>query len=79
MARGNDLNWRNLITVVSVLILVGAEVLAVAAAAGWAVAGLFDLGDTVGRVLMGLFSLGGFYVMALLWRRAVAIEPIRGR
>ncbi|HEX8168503.1 MAG TPA: hypothetical protein VF601_22300 [Beijerinckiaceae bacterium] len=69
----------NLLTVVSVLILIGTEVFGVALAAGWALAGLFELGDTVGHILMALFSLAALYVVYLLWRRAVHIEPIRGR
>ena len=77
MARSNDLNWGNLVTIVSVLILIGTEVLGVALAAGWALAGLFELGDVVGHALMGLFSLGALYVMFMLWRRASHIEPIR--
>ena len=76
MAERNGLNWQNLLTVVSVLILVGAEVFAVAVAAGWAIAGLFGLGDTVSYVLMAAFSLLGLYAMVILWRRAVAVEPI---
>jgi hypothetical protein len=76
--RSKGLNRGNLLTVVSVLILVGAEVFGVAIAAGWAVAGLFDLGDAVSYALMVVFSLIGLYAMLLLWRRAVQIEPIRG-
>ena len=72
------LNAGNLLTVVSVLILVGAEVFGVAIAAGWAIAGLFDLGDAVSYGLMVAFSVIGLYAMLLLWRRAVQIEPIRG-
>ena len=72
------LNAANLATVISVMILVGAEVFAVALAAGWAIAGLFELGDTVGYVLMAAFSLLGLYAMLILWRRAVHVEPIRG-
>ena len=79
MARSRDINWMNLLTVVSVLILIGTEVFGVALAAGWALAGLFELGDTVGHILMALFSLAALYVVYLLWRRAVHIEPIRGR
>jgi hypothetical protein len=71
-----SLNWRNLITIVSVLILIGTEVFGVAFAGGWAIAGLFGLGDTVGYVLMGLFSLLGLWAMLGLWRHSVAIEPI---
>jgi hypothetical protein len=77
LARSNDLNWGNLVTIVSVLILIGTEVLGVALAAGWALAGLFELGDVVGHALMGLFSLAALYVMFMLWRRASHIEPIR--
>lgn len=63
-----------LLTVVSVMILVGAEVFGVALAAGWAIAGLFELGETVGYVLMAAFSLLGAYVLLHLWRRAHAVE-----
>ena len=77
LARQNGINWVNLLTVVSVLILIGTEVFGVALAAGWALAGLFELGDAVGHVLMGLFSLAALYVVYMLWRRAAHIEPIR--
>ena len=79
MARSRAVNWQNLITVASVLILIGTEVFGVALAGGWALAGLFELGDVVGHVLMGLFSLAALYVVYLLWRRASHIEPLRGR
>jgi hypothetical protein len=68
---------RNLITIISVLILIGTEVFGVALAGGWAIAGLFELGDMAAYVLMGLFSLLGVYAMVALWRNAVAVEPIR--
>jgi hypothetical protein len=67
---------RNLITIVSVLILIGTEVFGVALSAGWAIAGLFELGNTVAYVLMGLFSLLGLYGMLALWRTSVRVEPI---
>ena len=76
-AERNGLRWDNLLTVVSVMILIGAEVFGVAIAAGWAISGLFELGDAVGYALMGVFSLLGLYAMLVLWRRAVQIEPIR--
>ena len=76
-AERNGLRWDNLLTVVSVMILIGAEVFGVAIAAGWAIAGLFDLGDTVSYVLMAAFSALGAYAMLILWRRAVQVEPIR--
>ncbi len=67
---------RNLITIVSVLILIGTEVFGVALSAGWAIAGLFELGETMAYVLMGLFSLLGLYAMLALWRSSVRVEPI---
>lgn len=71
------MHTRNLVTIVSLMILVGTEVFAAAIAAGWALAGLFDLGDTVGHVLMGLFCLLAAWIMLQLWRRATSIEPVR--
>lgn len=79
MADTRPNNWRNLATIVSVMVLVGTEVFGVALAAGWALAGMLDLGETVGYVLMGVFSLCGLYAMALLWRRSTMVEPIRNR
>jgi hypothetical protein len=74
----SDTNPRqNLVTVVSVVILIGTEVFGLALAGGWAIAGLFELGETFGYVLMGLFSLLGAYAMLALWRNAVTVEPIR--
>jgi len=70
-------NTRNLITIVSMMVLVGTEVFAVAIAAGWALAGIFELGDTVGHVPMVVFSLFAAWVMLQLWRRATSIEPLR--
>lgn len=71
------MNTRNLITIVSMMVLVGVEVFAVAIASGWALAGMLDLGDRVGHVLMGLFSVFALWIMTQLWRRATSIEPIR--
>ncbi len=70
---------RNLVTIVSVMILVGTEVFGVALAAGWAIAGLFELGQTVGYGLMVAFSLLGLWAMAVFWRRAVQVEPVTER
>jgi hypothetical protein len=76
VAQAKSTNWRNLITVISIMILVGAEVFGVAISAGWAIAGLFELGNIVGYVLMGLFSLLALYFLVNLWRRCVAVEPL---
>ena len=69
-------NWLNLVTVVSAMILVGAEVFGVAIAAGWAIAGLFELGAQISYVLMGVFSLMAAYALWAFWKRAVEIEPV---
>ena len=79
MAQPTRTNWRNLLTIGSVMILVGVEVLAVAIAGGWAIAGLFELGAPVGYALMGLFSLFGLYMLLVLWRHCVAVEPVADR
>ncbi|CAO4176471.1 hypothetical protein [Methylorubrum populi] len=68
---------RNLITILGLMVLVGTEVFAAAIAAGWALAGLLDLGDRVGHVLMGVFSLIAAWIMLKLWQRATEAEPIR--
>ncbi|WP_052341034.1 hypothetical protein [Salinarimonas rosea] len=60
------------------MILVGVEVFGVALAAGWAIAGLFELGDTVSYVLMALFSVLGLWLMWGFWKKAVEIEPVTG-
>jgi predicted membrane channel-forming protein YqfA (hemolysin III family) len=79
VAQATRTNWRNVITVMSIMILVGAEVFGVAISAGWALAGWLELGDIVGYVLMGLFSLFAVYILVHLWRRCVAVEPLTSR
>jgi hypothetical protein len=77
VARTNNHAGRNLVTLVSVMVLVGTEVLGVALAAGWAIAGLFELGEVVRTILMVLFSLLGLYALHALWKSATTVEPIR--
>lgn len=72
------LNTRNFVTIISAAILIGTEVFALAFAAGWAIAGIFELGTTVQYALMGLFSLLGLYVMVRFVQSANKVEPIRG-
>jgi len=69
---------RSSVTIISMMILVGTEVFAVAIASGWAIAGLLELGDSVGHVLMVLFSAVAAWTMFQLWKRATAAEPLRG-
>ncbi len=69
-------NWRNLIMVVSLGILVGVELFGLALASGWALAGLFELDPVVGYVLMALFAGFAAYGMLNLMRRVVKIERL---
>ena len=48
---GRRIIWINVMTVASAAILIGAEVFGAAFAGSWAIANLFGLGTTVGRVL----------------------------
>ena len=76
MAQPKRVHWRNLITISSIMILIATEVFGVAIAGGWAIAGLLELGHTVGFVLMGLFSIFAAYVMSVVWRLCTKVEPI---
>ncbi len=69
-------NWRNLILVVSLGILIAVQLLGVALASGWALAGLFELGPIVGYVLMALFSGFAAYGMLNLMRRVLKVERL---
>jgi len=72
-------NWRNLIMVVSLGILIAVELFGVALASGWALAGLFELGEIVGYVLMALFSVLAGYAMLNLMRRVLKVEHLTER
>lgn len=58
------------LTTISLMVLIGIEVFAVAFAGGWAIAGLFELGDYVGYGLMLAFGLVAAWLMVQLWRKA---------
>jgi hypothetical protein len=72
---GRRIVWVNVMTVLSAAILIGAEVFGAAFAGGWAIAGLFDLGEVGGYVLQGLFFVIGLVVMAAFIRTARRVEP----
>ena len=76
MSRKNGINWHNLGTIISLVILVGAEIFGVALASGWAIAGWFQLGTTIEHALMTIFSLIGAYALVLFLRKAVSVEPL---
>jgi hypothetical protein len=78
LADAAPINWTNAMTLLCVAILVGTELVGAGAAAGWAIGGLFQLGDTVTRALEGLLILMALTGLFYFLRAAVAHEPIRG-
>jgi hypothetical protein len=72
------INTKNLMTVASVAVLVGTELIGLALAAGWAIAGLFQLGRPIELAMMGLFTVAAVYALYLFVRQALHVEPIRG-
>ncbi len=70
------MNWRNLIMVSSFGILIAVELFGVALAAGWALAGLFELGTIFEYVMMAIFSVFAGYGLVNLMRRMLKIEHL---
>ena len=71
--------WESVVTVISAAILIGAEVFGAAFAGGWALAILFDLGDTGAHVLQALLFALGVFVMIAFVRNAARVEPFTRR
>ena len=70
-------NWTNALTLISVGVLVGTELVGAGASAGWAIGGLFQIGDLATHgleiFLILLALVGLFYFL----RAALRHEPIR--
>ena len=78
MASSRPINWTNAVTLSSVAVLVGTELVGAGFAAGWAIGGLFQLGELITHVLeavLVLFALTGLFYFL---RAALSHEPIRG-
>jgi Flp pilus assembly pilin Flp len=75
--RATRINMTNLITLISVAILVGTEILGAAVAGGWAVAGLFELDPWMAYGVKGVFAAIGLWVLYKFVRHAARIEPLR--
>ena len=73
------IHWTNLITVVSAAILIGTEIIGAGMATGWAIAGLFGLGDIGAYVLEGIFVALACVIIFNFVRRAAKIEPFFDR
>ncbi|WP_127090966.1 hypothetical protein [Aquabacter cavernae] len=61
-------------TVVSATVFVGIQAIATGIAAGWAIAGLFNLGDAGEYVLMALFAVPALYATYRYGRSAAKTE-----
>ena len=72
------INMTNAITLASVAVLVGTELIGAGAAAGWAIGGLMALGETLTHALEGVLILLALVALYYFLRAALAHEPIRG-
>ncbi len=79
MASSAPINWTNAVTLGSVAVLVGAELVGAGGAAGWAIGGLFQFGETLTHVLEAVLILLALVGLYYFLRAALAHEPIRGR
>jgi hypothetical protein len=73
------ISWRNVLTVVSAAILIGAEVFGAAFAGGWAVGNLLELGPSGEHIVQGVFFACGVAIMVAFIRSAQRIEPFTTR
>ncbi len=79
MTAAAPINWTNATTLASVAVLVGTELVGAGGAAGWAIGGLFQLGDTLTHGLEAVLILLALTGLYYFLRAALAHEPIRGR
>ncbi len=71
--------WLHVLTVLSVTILIGAEVFGAAFAASWALSTLLELGGLGAQVLGVIFVACGIVIMVQFVRSAHKIEPFTVR
>ena len=75
MAASRTINWTNAVTLMSVAVLVGTELVGAGAAAGWAIGGLFELGPIITHSLEILLVLCALTGLFYFLRAALAHEP----
>jgi hypothetical protein len=78
LAEAAPINWTNATTLLSVAILVGTELVGAGAAAGWAIGGIFQLGETLTHALEGILVLAALTGLFYFLRAALGHEPMRG-
>jgi uncharacterized membrane protein YjfL (UPF0719 family) len=66
---------KNLLTIVSLAILVGTEILGAALALGWAIGSMYELSDLWRWSLIGVSLAIGAYVVYRFMQHAVKNEP----
>jgi hypothetical protein len=71
------INWTNAGTLISVAVLVGTELVGAGASAGWAIGGLFQLGELLTHVLQVVLILLALVGLFYFLRAALSHEPIR--
>jgi len=78
VASSRPINWTNAVTLMSVAVLVGTELIGAGFAAGWAIGGLFQLGELVTHALEAVLVLLALSGLFYFLRAALSHEPIRG-
>jgi hypothetical protein len=68
-------SWINLLTVTSIVVLVGSEVFGAAYAGGWALAHLLGFEEFIYPVI-AVFCGAGAYAMALLLKSCLLVDPV---
>jgi hypothetical protein len=76
-AAPSSINWTNALTLISVGVLVGTELLGAGVAAGWAIGGLFQIGEAFTLALEVAFVRLAVFGLAAFLRAALRHEPIR--
>jgi hypothetical protein len=67
--------WANVTTVMSAAILIGTVVIGTGLATGWAIAGMFGLGNALALALESFFVVGAIVIVYAFVRRAIGVEP----
>jgi uncharacterized membrane protein YjfL (UPF0719 family) len=67
---------KNLLTIVSLAILVGTEILGAALALGWAIGSMYELPDMWRWGIIAVCLAVGAYVIYRFMQNAVKLEPV---
>jgi hypothetical protein len=78
MAASRRINWLHAVSVLSLTVLVGVEVLVAGVAGGWAIAGLAGFSGIIARIIETCGGLLALYLVVQFFRTANRSEPISG-